>query len=176
MKRYKLDYDDSKHRHALREYKAKNNEFLKLQNELKRFNLDCKDLQKLKENPLLVLEEIYLDKYKKENSLGLKFNKLAEILEHDFSNFFTAVERYEKIKRDISHEPQAEDFTRFTETEEQEKRYLEISKLLEAFKNIDVLNSDYMRMRLFANPPLNSIIEHREGEYKPRAYYVLNGK
>jgi hypothetical protein len=178
MKVYTLNYDADAHKQAKRKQTAKRKELAIILSELKRMNINVLNIDRLKQMPLTHTRECYLEQYKAENTMNLNFNKLAGLKGDDFTELTLAVGRYESIAIDVDRELTDEEFTTYTETEEQNKRFEVVNAIIESIESIKHLNYATTKIGLFGAPPLNTIIEHDShlNKYKPRTSYVLNGK
>jgi len=76
-----------------------------------------------------------LNKYKKENTLNLKGEKLAELLEIDVSNLIRFNSVYLKLKYVSS--PSIDTFTEYAETDEELSRLAACEKLIDVIKEIE---------------------------------------
>jgi len=179
MKSHKLEFKASAYREAKRNHSAKLTAFEDILKELSHFiDIEVINLERLKEAPLKYTEELYLDKYKKGNTLNLSFAKLANQLEDDFSALAAAAVRYEGIKADIDHKPTEEEFSVYTSTKEQNERFERIAAIIENAIAIPKLNQATTLIRLFKGTDLNRYIEFNSefNAYRPRTHYVLNGE
>jgi hypothetical protein len=177
MKVYTLNYDADAHKQAKRKQTAKRKELAFILSELERMSINVLNIDRLKQMPLTHTRECYLEQHKAENTMNLNFNKLASLKGDDFTELTMAVGRYESIDVDIDRELTAEEFTTYTKTEEQNKRFEAVTAIIENIESIKHLNQPTTKIGLFGARPLNTIIEHDSHlmRYKPRTSYVLNG-
>ena len=125
-----------------------------------------------------VMDNFYkalLHKYQKENTLNLKAEKLAELLELDLSNLKRFNEVYTKLRTVVS--PSEETFTTYAETEEELTRLKQCEKLIETIYDVELKTGvkayPFDVMKAFRRI-LNFNV--RTNKYEANTYWVKTGK
>ena len=79
--------------------------------------------------------DLLLVKYQKQNTLNLRAEKLAELLEFDLSNLIQYTNTYYELKNIES--PSEATFTTYAETDEEIKRLTHVQKLIDTIEDIE---------------------------------------
>jgi hypothetical protein len=178
MKKYKLDYNKALHRETIQKQNAKKQELANMLNLLKKIGIDIVDMDKFQRMPLTEVQRIYMDKNKDVNVSGkITFNKLATLLDDDFTEFIMSVGRYESNTAELDREYTEEDFSMFTETEAQNKRYNDVKNIIDSIVLSDHFKGNTSTIsRIFSTQPFAKIIQMDSGNPKPRPQYIITGK
>lgn len=125
------------------------------------------------DDPMRSVREAFLKKYEEQNTFGISFKKLVELLEIDLSRLKDAIALYEKCQ--VRQEPQREDFTIYAKTEEQKARLRLANGLLRSMQTIQENGWGHCYggtfTKSFANPP---IFMNGSLEWKVNPRFILN--
>ena len=125
------------------------------------------------DDPMQSVREAFLKKYEDQNTFGLSFHKLIELLEIDLSRLKEAVEQFNRCQ--VRQEPQREDFTIYAKTKEQKERLRLAMGLIRSMETIKENGWGHcyagVFVQSFSAPP---IYMNGSLEWKVNPRFVLN--